>query len=204
MKILIASRNPAKFKEITRFLSDLPLRFVSLKELGIREDMEETQKSYRGNAEAKACFFAKRSALPTIADDGGLEIAALGGAPGVRSRRWLGHEASDEELIEHLIRVAKKLPANKRKAMFRTVVSFALPDGRVWSAEGKVEGIITEKPYVRKLKGYPFRSFFFLPQVNKYYFETELTSEETREYNHRYRAIEKLKPIIRKELRIRN
>lgn len=199
-KLLIATRNPGKLFELSSFLSDFPLEIVSLSDLSVTENIEETGKTYKENSEKKALFFAKASNLSTIADDGGLEIAALAGAPGVRSRRWLGHEASDEELIAHMLKLARELPVNNRNATFRTVVSFALPDGNVWSAEGKVEGIIAEKPYVRKLKGYPFRSFFFLPQVNKYYFETELTKEEQRKYNHRYKAIEIVKPIIKKTL----
>lgn len=202
-KILIATRNPGKLAEIKSFLKDLPAKIISLDDLGIRDEIEETGKSYKENSVKKAKFYAERSGLPTIADDGGLEIKALGGAPGVRSRRWFGYEASDDELIAHMEKLARELPANNRKAKFVTVVSFALPDGRVWSKEGTVDGIIAEKPYVRKLQGYPFRSFFFLPQVNKYYFETELTADEQRKYNHRYKAIEKLRPIIRKVFSIK-
>lgn len=203
-KLLIATRNPGKLFELSSFLSDLPLAIVSLSDLSLTEDIEETGKTYKENSQRKALFFTKASNLSTIADDGGLEIDALGGAPGVRSRRWLGHEASDEELIAHMQKLARELPVRNRSATFRTVVSFALPNGEVWSAEGKVKGIIAEKPYVRKFKGYPFRSFFFLPSLNKYYFETELTKEEQRKYNHRWKAVEQLKPIMKKELGIRN
>lgn len=202
-KLLIATKNPGKLFELKSFLSDIPHAGVSLSDLHITEDIEETAKTYKENAEKKATFFAKISGLPTIADDGGLEIEALGGAPGVVSRRWFGYEASDDELIAHMEKLARELPANNRKARFVTVVSFALPDGRVWSKEGTVDGIIAEKPYARKLQGYPFRSFFYLPEVNKYYFETELTADEQRKYNHRYKAIEKLKPMIRKVFRIK-
>lgn len=202
-RLLIATRNPAKFQEITTFLSGLPVAFTSLKDLAIGEDIEETGETYKENSQRKALFFAEVSNLPTIADDGGLEIKALGGAPGVRSRRWLGHEASDEELIAHMLKLARELCADEKNATFRTVVSLALPDGKVWSAEGKVEGIIAEKPFVKTLKGYPFRSFFYLPQINKYYFETELTDDEMKEYNHRWKAVEKLKPIVRRVILIR-
>lgn len=196
-KLLIATKNQGKFEEISRFLSDLPLAIVSLSDLSIFEDIEETGKTYKENSEEKARFFAKLSGLPTIADDGGIEIDALGSTPGVRSRRWLGHEASDEELIEHMIKVSKELPPNNRKARFVASISFAIPDGKVWSKEGRVEGVIAEKPHLKLLKGYPYRSFFYLPDIKKYYHENELTKDEQKRYNHRYKAIDRLKPIIR-------
>lgn len=199
-KLLIATTNIGKLKEISEFLSDLRLGIVSLADVGINDDVRETGKTYEENSKIKALLYAKKSGLPTIADDGGLEIDALGGAPGVKSRRWLGYEASDKELVEHMIKVAKSLPNNNRKASFVVSISFALPNGKVWSASGKVEGVIAEKPYIKLLKGYPYRSFFYLPQVQKYYHENELTKDEMKKYNHRYIAINKLIPIIKRVL----
>lgn len=200
--LLIATTNKGKLKELSNFLADLPVKLLSLNDIGISEDVEETGKSYEENSKIKALFYAKKGRLPAIADDGGLEIDALHGAPGVKSRRWLGYEATDEELIDHMVKVSKKLPDNNRKATFRVVVSLALPDGKVYSQEGKVEGIIAKKPYIKILKGYPYRSFFYLPQAKKYYHESELTESEMKKYNHRYMAVKKLKPIIKKELSI--
>ncbi len=202
-KILVATTNSGKLKEISNFLSDLPLEIVSLKDLEITDDVEETGKTYRANSRKKAIFYAKKSSLPAISDDGGLEIDYLNGEPGVRSRRWLGYEASDDELIKHMIKIAKTLPKDNRKAYFRTVVSFALPDGSVWSVKGEVEGIIAKKPYLKLLKGYPYRSFFYIPKIKKYYHENQLSKEEERVYNHRYKAIRKLLPIISKVLSIK-
>lgn len=199
-KLLIATRNEGKLQEIKDFLSNLPIKLVSLSNLNISEDFEETGTTYKENSKSKALFFAKLSNLPTIADDGGLEIEALGGAPGVRSRRWLGHEATDEELIEHMKKVAQELPDNNRKAFFRTVITLSLPSGKIWSVAGEVEGIIAKEPYLKLLKGYPYRSFFYLPKLSKYYHENELTQEEQKLYNHRYKAISKLKPLIIKGL----
>ncbi|EKD64630.1 MAG: hypothetical protein ACD_50C00333G0001, partial [uncultured bacterium] len=89
-KLLIATTNPGKLREYRDFLSDLPVKLVSLKDIGITDDMEETGKTYEENSRAKAIFYAKKSNLPAISDDGGLEINALKGEPGIRSRRWLG------------------------------------------------------------------------------------------------------------------
>ena len=134
--------------------------------------------------------------MPAISDDGGLEIDALGGMPGIKSRRWLGYEAGDEELVNHMMKVSKKLPEKNRKAIFRVVVSLAHPNGKVWSRMGKVEGTIAKKPHMKLLHGYPYRSFFYLPQAQKYYHESELTGDEMKKYNHRYKAVKKLKPIL--------
>lgn len=202
-KILIATKNLGKIEELKKFLEDLPFQIISLKDLNIVDDVEETGKTYEENSQKKALFYAKRSGLPSISDDGGLEISALDGAPGVKSRRWLGYEATDEELIEHMIKVSKMLPDNNRKAFFKTVISFALPNGKVWSVEGEVEGIIAKKPLLKILKGYPYRSFFYIPKIRKYYHENQLSKNEERVYNHRYKALAKLKPIIRKVLESR-
>lgn len=195
-KLLIATTNKGKLKEFSEFLSSLPVELVSLKDVGITNNFEETGKTYKENSQLKAVFYSQKSGLPAIADDGGIEITALDGAPGIKSRRWLGHETSEKELIKYMKKISKELPNNNRQAFFRTVVTLALPTGRVWSVVGEVEGIIAKKPLLKVAQGYPYRSFFFLPKLNKYYFETELTRDEQKLYNHRWKAVEKLKPII--------
>lgn len=200
-KLLIATKNPGKLKEISNFLKDLKVQTLSLEDLGIDQDIEETGKTYKENSQKKAIFYAKLSNLPTIADDGGIEIDALGGEPGIRSRRWLGYEASDEELIVHMKKVVSKIPESKRQARFKTVVSFALLNGKVWSSLGEVRGVLTSEPEIKLLRGYPYRSFFYLPRIKKFFHEDQLTKEEERIYNHRYKAIDKLKEIIKKNLK---
>jgi len=202
VKILLGTKNPGKVNEISKFLKDLEIEIVTLADLGIKEDIEENGKTYKENSQKKALFFSNLTNLPAIGDDGGIEIEALGGAPGMKSRRWLGYEASDEELIKHLKKVAKNLPKNNRRAKFVDVVSFALPSGQVWSEEGEVEGEIVENPHLKLLEGYPFRNFFYLPNIKKFYHESELDEEEEKIYNHRYKAIAKLKEIIKRELKI--
>lgn len=199
-KLLIATRNQGKLKEISKFLSDVPLKLVSLSDLGILEEFEEKGKTYRENSRNKAIFYAKKSGLPTIADDGGIEIDALGGKPGLKSKRWIGEDSSDEKIISHMKKIASALPKNNRKAFFKTIVSLALPNGEVFSTAGEIEGIIAKKPLLKLLKGYPYRSFFYLPTIKKYYHESDLSEDEEKLYNHRYKAIQKLKPIIEREL----
>jgi len=201
-KLLIATANPGKLKEISNFLSGLPLKIVSLIDIGIKDKVKETGINYQENSQLKALFYAKKSGIPAIADDGGLEIEAFGGAPGINSKRWLGKDSTEQDIINKMIEVALELPDKNRKATFKTVISLALPNGKVWSVKGEIKGIIAEKPYLKALIGYPYRSFFYLPKLKKYYHENQLTNEEQKEYNHRYKAIQKLKPILRKVLSI--
>ena len=203
-KLLIATTNAGKLKEISNFLKDLPLEIVSLNDIGISDDVEEIGKTYKENSQMKALFYAKKSNLPSISDDGGLEISAFGGAPGLKSKRWVGHNSTDEKIIEHMKKIAKQLPNNNRKAFFKVVLSLALPNGKVWSVTGEIKGIIAKKPYLKILKGYPYRSFFYLPQLEKYYHEKELSENEQKLYNHRYIALQKLKPIIKKTLGLKD
>jgi XTP/dITP diphosphohydrolase len=197
-KLLIATHNPGKLNEFRMFLEGVPFEIISLSDVGITEDVEEDGTTYEENSQKKALFYAQKSGLPALSDDGGLEIVALNNQPGIHSRRWLGYPATDEELIEHMKNISKELPENNRKAFFKTVVSLALPDGQVWSVMGEVEGVIAKKPLLKFSKGYPYRSFFYLPQLKKYYFETELTPKELKIYNHRYKAVQEIKQILKK------
>jgi XTP/dITP diphosphohydrolase len=201
-KLLIATHNKGKVHEFSEFLADLSVKLLSLSDVNITQDVEEDGQTYQENSQKKALYYSKLANLPAIADDGGLEIAALGGAPGIRSRRWLGHESSDEELIEHMKKVADQLPDTNRNAAFITVVSLALPNGNVWSVKGEVKGIIAKQPLMKHLEGYPYRSFFYIPEINKYYHESDLPPSEMKTYNHRFKAVMELKPVIYKALNL--
>lgn len=201
-KLLIATKNPGKIGEISEFLKDLPVELLSLKDVGIEDDVEEDGKTYEENSLKKALFYAQKSGLPAIADDGGLEIAALNNQPGVHSRRWLGFEAPDDVLIEHMKKVASEIPDDNRNAKFVVVETLAFPDGRYFQVRNHIEGIVAKEPHdsIKFVKGYPYRSFFYLPDIQKYYHESELSSDEQKLYNHRYKAFQDLKPIIKREL----
>lgn len=199
-KLLIATHNPAKLHELSELLSDLPLELVSLSDVQITTEVEEKGTTYEENSQTKALSYANLSGLPALSDDGGIEIAALNNEPGVYSKVWLGEHSTEEQLIAHMQKVADELPDNNRTAYFKVVLSLALPDGKVWSVMGDIKGIVAKKPFIQQRKGYPYRSFFFLPKLNKFYFESELTAEEQKQYNHRVIAVEKLKPLLKKEL----
>ena len=198
MKILIATTNPAKFHELKLFLSDVPHQFVSLKDMGITGAVEETGATFEENAILKAVHYARESGLPAIADDGGFEVDALGGAPGVKSHRWIygDRENTDDELVAHTMKQMKDVPVSKRGAQLRLVLAFAVPGGKVATSEAFVRGIVAEKPSNVRTDGFPYRSLLFLPEIGKYYDHTVLTTEETDKLNHRKRAVDLLKPKI--------
>ncbi len=197
-RLLIATTNPGKLDEIRKFLSDIPVELVSLKDVGITEAVEETGNTFEENAILKARFYAAKSGLPTLADDGGFEIDALGGEPGVKSHRWVhgDRENSDAELIAHTVLRMKDVPEGKRGAQLRLVLALALPDGSVYTAEERVRGIVPLTPRNVVTPGFPYRSLLYLPEIGKYYNHDELTPEETDVYNHRKKALDHLKPMI--------
>ncbi len=197
-KLLIATTNPGKLAEIKRFLSDLPLELVGLTDVGITDTVEETGTTFEENAILKAKFYAKLSGLPTLADDGGFEIDALAGQPGVKSHRWIhgDRDDSDEELIQYALDRLKDTPEDKRGAQLRLVLALVLPTGEVFTAEEKVRGTIPAKASETRHAGFPYRSLLFLPDIGKFYNQDELTPGETDTYNHRKKALEILKPII--------
>lgn len=196
-KLLIATGNQGKLRDLKRFLEDLNISIISLKDLGLKQDIEEDGKTYQENSQKKALHFAKLSNLPTIADDGGIEIDALGGDPGVNSKHWAKNE---DEIIRKLEKISKDLPESNRGAIFKTVISIALPNGKVWSVSNQVKGVIAKNSHVKRVVGYPYRLFFYLPEIKKYYHEEELTDDQQRMYDHRYKAIQKLKKVLKKEL----
>lgn len=209
-KLLLATFNPGKVKEYRLLLRGLPLKLVSLKNLGIKEKFEEKGKTLEENAKEKAKFYSKLSNLPAIADDSGLEIDVLKGEPGAKSRRWLGYEAEDRELIDFTLKKLKAVPWKKRGAQLRTILSLAIPArdpvsggicrGRtpVFTFEGKIRGIIAKKPKGRLLKGYPFRLIFYLPKFKKTFAELGLKKEI--EIGHRRKAVKKLIPVLKEKL----
>ncbi len=196
--LLIATTNPGKLTEIKRFLGDLPVELVGLKDVGIIDVVEETGKTFEENAILKAKYYCQKSGLPTLADDGGFEIDALNGQPGVKSHRWIhgDREDTDEELIAYTLEKMRGLPRAKRGAQLRLVLALVFPDGNVTTVEEQTRGIVAEKPSEHRTLGFPYRSLLFLPEIGKYYDHDLLTPEETETFNHRKRALDRLKPIL--------
>lgn len=196
-RLLIATRNPGKFAEFSKCFSDLPLTLVSLSDLGITEDAPEDEPTFVGNALQKAQFYYRISGLPTVADDAGLEIDALNGEPGVKSRRWAGHRMEDRELLDYALEKIKALPNQSSSCHFTACLAFVW-DGGETTEEEQIQGECRMPQREGLEPGYPFRSIFFLPELKKYYID--LTEEEHAAYNHRRKAALRLRTKIQQAL----
>ena len=142
MLICAASNNAGKLKELRRILERMGHEVKSLRELGITLDPEETGTTFAENARIKAEAFCKASGLPTVADDSGLCVDALNGAPGVYSARYCGHHGDDAANNAKLLREMAGVPEEKRTARFVSAVCFLLPDGRELLVEGECPGSV--------------------------------------------------------------
>jgi len=193
-KILIATSNKAKSEEIKNSLKSLlkkNIKLLTLNDVRVEEKPEEFGKTFCENAKIKAKFYAEKTNLPTLSDDGGLIIPYLNNEPGVRSRRWLGYEATDEELINYTLERLKNVPEKNRFAYLQACLCFFNPKNQqILFEEESVKGFITEKPSGKATFGYPFRALFIVEKFNKYY--DELTAKEHQQINHRLIALKRL------------
>jgi len=193
MKLLIGTTNPGKVREFTQLLKDMPFELITPKDLGIEESPEETGKTLEENAILKAQFYLERANMPLLVDDTGFEIDALNGEPGIKVRRWPGHEATDQELVDYALEKLKGVPMELRGAMFRAVVGIATDAKNIQLFEGTMRGYIVEEPHYPIVPGYPFRSLFFAPALGMV-----LAQAEVEELNnlHRREAMEKARDFL--------
>jgi XTP/dITP diphosphohydrolase len=202
MQLLVATHNPAKLREIRENLAKLTssgVGIISLKDLKITDSPEETGKTLEENAQIKAHFYAKKTDLPVLADDSGFVISALNGEPGVKAGRWLGREATDEELRNYTLERMKDFQGEERKASLQTVLYYFNPKNKKEITEyGEISGYIADKVGEKCELGFPYRAVFIVKKFNKYY--DELTKEEHDNVNQRVRALKKIEPKLRKEL----
>ncbi len=204
MKLLIATLNPGKLEEYKLIFKtlDLDIELLSLEDLSIKGKPEETGKTFEENAIIKAKFYYKLAKIPTLADDGGIEIDYLKGEPGVKSRRWPGYEATDEKLAQMTLEKLKGVPWKRRGAQLRAVIAFIPRKNKVYTFEGIWQGYIVKErsQSARRIPGYPFRSLFFLPETKTVL--GELPFETEARMGHRRKALEKVLPLLKKELNI--
>ena len=201
MLICAASNNAGKLKELRRILERMGHEVKSLRELGIELDPEETGSTFAENARIKAEAFCKASGLPTVADDSGLCVDALHGAPGVYSARYAGHHGDDEANNQKLLREMEDVPAAQRTARFVSAVCFILPGGRTLTVEGECPGSIAftkagnngfgyDPLFVPDYVGLPGGAI--TPNTTRRSY-AELADEEKDAISHRGRAMEKLR-----------
>jgi len=197
-QFLIATTNPAKLEELKSGLKSLEKRGIevlTLNDVKVGENHPvENGKTFQENALIKAKFYASLTHLPCLSDDGGLIIPYLNNEPGVKSRRWPGYEATDEELINLTFKRLNKAKGEQRTAYLETCLVFFVPShpkgDQVIFEQEKIKGHIAEKPSGKPTHGYPYRAIFIVDEFNKYY--DELTEIEHQKINHRLKALKRL------------
>ena len=181
--LVLATRNAGKVKEFQQLLQNFPVEIKNLNDFGPIPEVDEDGATFDDNAYKKASFTAKVLGLPAIADDSGLVVEALGGAPGVKSARFAGENASDEANIEKLLR--EMAGKENRKASFECVISIAVPSGPALTYEGRCEGEIAMEPH--GAAGFGYDPVFYYPDYGKTF--AEISSAEKNRVSHRGKAL---------------
>ena len=191
-RILIATTNPGKAKEVGELLADLPYDIGTLADYPNAPEVEETGRTFLENAIIKATAYANFTGELTLADDSGLEVDALNGAPGVHSSRFA---PTDAERISKLLKMIEDVPDEKRTARFRCAVALVNPSGEIRVREGRVEGTILREP--RGSGGFGYDPIFYVAETGKTM--AELESAEKNAISHRGRALAAIKEVIIEE-----
>jgi XTP/dITP diphosphohydrolase len=195
-KLLIATNNQGKVREYAEMLAGLSVKLTWPRQEGLCLEVEETGETYEANARIKALAYARATGLPSLADDSGLDVDALDGAPGVRSARYAGPDASDEDRYRLLLENLRDVPDARRTARFRCVVALAMPGGDESIvravAQGACEGTIAHGP--RGDEGFGYDPVFFVAEFGRTM--AELAPEVKNSISHRARALEALRPEL--------
>jgi len=191
MTLLVATQNPGKKREYRDLLAplDVDIRFPD--DLDLHLDVREDGTTYAQNARKKARTYASASGLLTVADDSGLEVDALGGAPGIHSARYAA--GSDADRVETLLDDLRGVPWSERTARFRCVLVIVTPDDEVYEAEGVCEGVIAVEP--RGAGGFGYDPVFYLPDYDATM--AQLPGAEKNRISHRARAVQEALPLLR-------
>jgi len=195
--LCIATNNRGKQSEFGELLAEWPGEIAFPQDLGIDIEVEETGDSFAEIAALKARAYATASNLPSLADDSGLEVDALDGAPGVHTARYAGSGASDQDRYRKLLTALGDTPYEQRTARFRCAVALAYPGGEATVVEGTCEGIISLKP--RGDRGFGYDPVFYLPEFGCTM--AELPPKVKNEISHRARAIQAVRPLLEALLR---
>ena len=197
-KILIATKNQGKLKEMTAALSELPVEILSLNDFENLPDAVEDGQTFEDNARIKAKFFQKLTGLACLADDSGLEVDALDGAPGVNSARFAGYHADDGTNNQVLLDALKKINVTESPADYRCALCFVDNDLEIMTV-GKVDGTIKILP--RGNGGFGYDPYFYLSDSKTM---AELTPAEKDSISHRGEALRKIVPLIKNYLTLKN
>jgi XTP/dITP diphosphohydrolase len=192
MRLLIASNNAGKLREFETLLAGLPLELVTPAGLGLDLDVQETGATFEENARIKAEAYCLASGLATLADDSGLEVDALGGAPGVFSARYAG--GTDVDRYRKLLAALAGVPAGRRTARFRCVIALAEPGGIIVTTGGAVEGMVGFGP--RGEGGFGYDPVFLMPALGLTMAELPATLKDR--VSHRAHAALRIRPALRR------
>ncbi|HVL97744.1 MAG TPA: RdgB/HAM1 family non-canonical purine NTP pyrophosphatase [Egibacteraceae bacterium] len=188
-RLVVATRNLGKAAELRRILADLPVELLDADDVGLPE-VEETATTFTANARAKARSAATASGLPSVADDSGLVVDALGGDPGVHSARYAGRHGDDDANLRLVLERMRGV--GNRRARFVCVAALAAPDGREWTAEGVVEGTLTEVP--RGVGGFGYDPVFV--PLGETRTTAEMPAQDKDAISHRGRAFRALRGAV--------
>ena len=192
MKLVLATQNRDKIREIKKEFSNLSLEIISLEDLTNFPSIIEDGKTLRENALKKARIVAEKIGTWALGDDTGLIVAALGEKPGIFSARFAGPKATYKENCEKLLQVMKEIPQEKRRAYFSTILALVHPDGREVVLEGKLEGTILGR--MRGSGGFGYDPLFYVPRLGKTL--AEISLEEKNIISHRGQALRKMKVVV--------
>lgn len=195
-KIVFATSNEGKMKEIRMILSDLPVKVVSLKEEGIKAKIVENGKTFEENAVIKATTISKLTNGIVLADDSGLEVDYINKEPGVCSARYMGEETSYAVKNQSIIDRLKEAEGEERSARFVCVIAAAFPNGRVLTARGTIEGQIAYEE--KGNNGFGYDPILYVPEYNMT--TAQMPSEMKNKISHRGKALELMKKELMKEL----
>ena len=199
MQIILATHNRGKMKEMYSILAHLPVKLLTLDDFPQIGEIPETGETLKVNAFIKAETVHQKTGLPALADDTGLEVDALDGAPGVHSSRYDGETATFEDNCRKMMQEMDGIPAEERTARFHTVIAFVSDSGNEWT-EGMVEGRILDKK--RGDGGFGYDPLFYYPPLKKTF--AELNSEQKNNISHRGKALRNFCQILEKRILTNN
>lgn len=195
-KIIFATGNQGKMREIQQIMADMDVEVVSMKDAGIFVDIEENGTTFEENALIKARAIAKEADAIVLADDSGLEVDYLDKAPGVLSARYMGEETPYEVKNQHILELLDGVQGEKRSARFVCSIAAVFPDSREFTTYATIEGEIAHKSAGEN--GFGYDPIFFVPEFGKT--TAELSAQEKNKISHRGKALTMMKEILQKEI----
>ncbi len=191
-RIILATGNKDKLKEVREILGKKSVSVVSMKEAGFDQEIEENGSTFAENAVIKAKAVCAASGETAMADDSGLVIDALGGMPGIYSARYLGHETPYPEKNAKILAMLSDVPEEKRTARYVCAIACVFPDGRTLLAEETMEGRIAQEP--AGSNGFGYDPIFYVPEAGKT--AAEMSPEEKHAVSHRGKALRKMEALL--------